>query len=73
MAGPQHLRGSLGGFIYNMMEGTFSPSFGLCKMCDVIFFQIEFILEGRWAGMAHPQHLSGSIEGFINNVKKEAF
>ena len=42
-------------------------------MCDVIVFQIEFILDGRWAGMACLKHLSGSIEGFINNVKKEAF
>ena len=42
-------------------------------MCDVVVFQIEFILEGKWAGVVCPQHFSGSIEGFINNVKKEAF
>ena len=73
MACPQHLRGSLGGFICDRWKKLFDPIFGLCMMCNVIVSQILLFLEGRSAGMARLQHLSGSIEGFINNVKKEAF
>ena len=69
MVRPQHLRGSLGGFIYNMKKKRFDPIFGLCMMCDAITFQILPILDGMCAGVACPHHLRRSLGGFFYNME----
>ena len=51
MARPQHLGGSLGGFIYYMMEETFWPHFWLCKMwCYCFSDWIHFGRKVGWNG-----------------------